>query len=173
MFREATLLRAIQRLYYNDVTKAKHLFSSVINSNHGDSIHEQASIGLSFTKAVEGTDYPFSEDIQDLPNYSNMPWYLWYLNFLLTSGQWTLLSEYLTEQRAFERYGLTEEIFEVWTDYLQGNAPRAKERLEHMNYDVLSESTPSTIRLQLHIIRLQKAPSSTRNITINLMVCHL
>ena len=156
LFREATLLRGIQRLYYHNITAAKHLFSSLINSDHRDSIHEQASIGLSFTQAAERTDCPFSEDIQNLPNYSSMPWYLWYLEFLLTSGQWTLLTEYLTEQRAFERYGLTEEIFEVWTDYLQGNAPRAKERLEHMNYDVLSEATPSTIRLQLHIIRLQK-----------------
>ena len=39
-----------------------------------------------------------------------MPWYLWYLEYLLISGQWVTLTEHLTEQRAFDRHGLTEEM---------------------------------------------------------------
>ena len=114
-------------------------------------------IGLAFaTVAEDNSTHQSLEHIPNLSDHSTMPWYLWYLEFLLTSGQWNFLTEYLAEQRAFERHGITEEIFEVWTDYLQGNAPRAKERLEHINYATLSEPLPSNIRLQLHIIRLQK-----------------
>ena len=155
LIRKATLLRAVQQLYCHNIEAASSLFSSLIHSNRADSVHDQAIMGLSFTEP-ENSNHQFLEHIPTLPDHNTMPWYLWYLECLLTSGQWTFLTEYLAEQRAFERHGLTEEIFEVWMDYLQGNAPRAKERLEHMNYAVLSEPTPSTIRLQLHIIRLQK-----------------
>ena len=155
LVRKAGLLRAVQHLYCHNIKAAKSLFTSLLRSNRADSVHDQAVIGLSFTEVTNG-NHQFLEHIPTVPEHNTMPWYLWYLESLLTSGQWTFLTEYLAEQRAFERHGLTEEIFEVWMDYLQGNAPRAKERLEHMNYAILSEPTPSAIRLQLHIIRLQK-----------------
>ena len=156
LLREATLLRSVQRLYCYNIPTAKILLTNLLQENYADSVEEQAAIGLAFIEAVEDGINTFPEHLTTLAEYNTMPWYLWYLEFLLTSGKWTLLTEYLAEQRAFDRHGLTEEIFETWTDYLQGNAPRAQERLEHINTAVLSDSTPSTIRLQLHIIRLQK-----------------
>ena len=79
------------------------------------------------------------------------------------------LTEYLAEQRAFERHGLTEEIFEVWTDYLQGNAPRAKERLEHILRCVIGTTSIQHTLATPHY-PIAKTSFITRTITINSMV---
>ena len=73
------------------------------------SINKLALVG--FPEALQSGDYQFLQTIQNLPEHNTMPWYLWYLEYLLVSGQWITLTEHLAEQRAFDRQGLTEEIF--------------------------------------------------------------
>ena len=50
LLREAALLRAVQRLYCHNIKEAKTLFTKLLQSNHADSVHEQATIGLAFVK---------------------------------------------------------------------------------------------------------------------------
>ena len=88
LLREAALLRAVQRLYRHKIKEAKKRFYQTSQSNHADSVHEQATIGLAFAKAAEDNSiHHFLEHIPNLPEHTTMPWYLWYLEFLLTSGQ--------------------------------------------------------------------------------------
>ena len=95
LLREATLIRAIQQLYYQNIDFAKSLFIRLCQSNTSDNIYQQSCIGLAFTEALQSGDYQFLRTMPNLPEHKSMPWYLWYLEYLLISGQWVTLTEHL------------------------------------------------------------------------------
>ena len=154
---EAVLLCAVQHLYRHNIIDAKRLFTLVSEGSRDGIVSQQAGIGLEFIERLENDTLHVLSIPSNLVEHTTMPWYLWYLEFLLVSGSWTRLTEHLVEQRAFDRQTMTEEVFEAWSDYLQGNAPRARERIEQLNLSIQDiEQTPSALRLLIHIVRLQK-----------------
>jgi len=153
---EAILLCAVQHLYRRNISDSKRLFTFIFEHSHDGIVYEQAQAGLDIIAGLDSDALNPLHLPSNLVDHTTMPWYLWYLEFLLVSGSWTRLTEHLAEQRAFDRHTATEEVFEAWTDYLQGNAPRARERIEQLDLAQYSDQSPSSVRLLLHIVRLQK-----------------
>ena len=165
--RNAMILRANQAFFYSRLDLAKQLWQSLTKTFEGDIPEQQAQLGLAFIEDCTQHTDRFMQYLSDQPEHQQAPWHIWYLERLLTTGQWTQLSQHLVERRAFERYGIVEEIFAAWIDFVQGNAPRARERVEKLTTLVSTESSPSKTQLLLHLLRLQKRlhlPLSTPNI---------
>ena len=162
--REAMVLRGIQHCYYGRISEARQLWTNIFQQVEGDIAQQQAEVGLAFLKTITDQSDSFGSLLSDLPEHQTEPWNMWFLENLLVSGEWTQLQTHLKERRAFERTGFIEEVFETWMDYLHGNAPRARERIERLQKITLDHTKPSSIRIMMHLIRLQKRlklPTST------------
>ena len=154
--RQAMVLRGIQHCYYGRTSEAHTLWTNVAQQIEGDIPQQQAEVGLAFLSTLKNQSDSFVNLLADLPENQTEPWNLWFLEQLLVSGKWTQLQAHLEERQAFERTGLIEEIFETWVDYLHGNAPRARERLQGLQEQDLDHTKPSNIRMMMHLVRLQK-----------------
>ncbi len=155
--RQSLILRGIQHCYQRRFDEASKLWNTVSTPHEGDLSEQQAELGLAFIESLNNpTSTRFLERMNEFLESHTEPWKLWLYECLLVTGRWDDLQEHLSERRAFERSGQLERIFETWMDYLFGNAPRARERMEQFNNLDGAYTKYSDIRQLLHIVRLQK-----------------